>query len=130
MQDCVMCIIVQCTVQSLQSILYIKSAAADAISMLDMRPPVLLLLVGSRPTSPALKHWSKIRKLHFNHKYDTHVLDMRPPLVVVVGSRSTCPVLTQASGGQYCNMNVFQARPGQFCLYFGHQCSKRNVHIT
>ena len=108
MQDCVMCIIVQCTVQSLQSISYIKSAAAaDAISMLDMRPPVLLLLVGSRPTGPALKHLSKIRNLHFNHKYNTHVLDMRPPLVVVVGSRSTCPVLTQASGGQYCNMNSF-----------------------
>ena len=78
MQDCVMCIIVQCTVQSLQSILYIKSAAAaDAISMLDMRPPVLLLLVGSRPTGPALKHLSKIRNLHFNHKYNTPVPDMR-----------------------------------------------------
>ena len=96
MQNCVMCIIVQCTVQSLQSILYIKSAAAaDAISMLDMRPPVLLLLVGSRPTGPALKHLSKIR------------------------NTLTCLLQnTQASGGQYCNMNVFQARPGQFCLTF------------
>ena len=78
MQNSIMCIIVQCTVQSLLSILYIKSAAAaDAISMLDMRPPVLLLLVGSRPTSPALKHLSKIQNLHFNHEYNTPVLDMR-----------------------------------------------------